>query len=78
MLLVEDESPIRQMLAGLLNDAGYAVLDAGDGLEALQIVRDDRPDLVVLDLMLPRMNGWQCLEHPWTLLSDVPFSPIDL
>jgi len=51
------------MLSDLLKDAGYGVLQAGDGLEALQIVRDDRPDLVVLDLMLPRMSGWEFLEQ---------------
>jgi DNA-binding response OmpR family regulator len=35
------------------------VLQAGHGLDALLILRDDRPDRIVLDLMLPRMNGWQ-------------------
>lgn len=63
VLVVEDESPIRQMLAELLANAGYGVLQAGDGIEALQIIRDHRPDLIVLDLMLPRMSGWQFLER---------------
>src|SRR4051812_23725749 len=63
VLVVQDESPMRQMLAELLKSAGYGVLQAGDGFQALQIVREDRPDLIVLDLMLPRMNGWQFLER---------------
>jgi CheY-like chemotaxis protein len=63
VLIVEDESPIRRMLAELLAHAGYGVLQAGDGFEALQVLRDDHPDLIVLDLMLPRMTAWQFLER---------------
>ena len=63
VLVVEDEYRIRQMLAELLQAAGYGVLEATDGLEALQIVRDHRPDLIVLDLTLPHLNGWQFLEQ---------------
>jgi DNA-binding response OmpR family regulator len=63
VLVVEDESPIRQLLADLLNEAGYGVLQAGDGQEAWRILRDDRPDLIVLDVMLPRRNGWQFLQR---------------
>lgn len=63
VLVVEDESPIRQLVVDLLNGAGYGVLEAGDGWEALQILRNDRPDLIVLDLMLPRLSGWQFLEQ---------------
>jgi DNA-binding response OmpR family regulator len=51
------------MLADLLGDAGYGVLQAGDGFEALQQLRGSPPDLVVLDLMLPGLSGWQFLEH---------------
>ena len=68
MLVVEDDSPIRAMLADLLDDAGYAVLQAGDGFEALQQLRQTRPDLIVLDLMLPGMSGWQFLERARTQL----------
>jgi CheY-like chemotaxis protein len=48
-------------VADLLADAGYAVVQASDGLEALQQLKATRPDLIVLDLMLPRMSGWQFL-----------------
>lgn len=63
VLLVEDESPIRQTLRELLEGEGYRVLEAVNGVEALQILRRDRPDLIVLDLKLPRMSGWQFLEQ---------------
>jgi len=62
-MIVEDDSPIRAMLAELLEDAGYAVVQAADGLEALRHLRDHQPDLIILDLMLPRMSGWQFLNH---------------
>src|SRR5690242_13302200 len=51
------------MLSELLEAAGYGVVQAGDGLEALQVLRSDRPDLFVLDLMLPRISGRQFLEQ---------------
>src|SRR5437868_3479296 len=63
VLIVEDDSDIREMVAYLLQDAGYAVLQASDGFEAMQHLRQTRPDLIVLDLMLPRMSGWQFLEQ---------------
>jgi two-component system, chemotaxis family, sensor histidine kinase and response regulator PixL len=68
VLVVEDESPIRRVLADVLGDAGYAVLQAADGVEALQKLRSSRPDLIVLDLMMPGMSGWQFLEHSRTQL----------
>src|SRR5437016_3231069 len=63
ILVVDDDSPIRAMVADLLQDAGYLVLQAADGFEALRLLRENRPELIVLDLMLPGMSGWQFLEH---------------
>ena len=63
VLVVEDESPIRAMLAELLQHAGYAVIEAGDGREALHRLREQRPDLIILDLMLPGMSGWEFLNQ---------------
>ncbi len=68
VLVVEDDLPIRAMLADLLADAGYAVGEAVDGSEALNYLRQQRPDLIVLDLMLPRISGWQFLERSRTQL----------
>jgi DNA-binding response OmpR family regulator len=63
VLVVEDEWSIRAMLAELLGHAGYAVIEAGDGREALRRLREQRPDLIVLDLMLPGMSGWEFLNQ---------------
>jgi DNA-binding response OmpR family regulator len=63
VLVVEDDSPIRSMLSDVLTDAGFGVLAASDGYEALQLLHAARPDLIVLDLMLPRMSGWAFLER---------------
>jgi DNA-binding response OmpR family regulator len=63
VLVIEDESSIRAMLVDLLEDAGYAVLQAVDGSQALEQLRERRPDLIVLDLMLPGMSGWEFLER---------------
>ena len=63
ILVVEDDGPIRALLSELLSHAGYAVVQAGDGAEALQHLRERHPHLIVLDLMLPGMSGWQFLER---------------
>lgn len=62
LLLVEDCVELRQTCAELLRAAGYRVLEAGDGLEALALWEREDPELILLDLNMPRMNGWQTLE----------------
>jgi CheY-like chemotaxis protein len=59
VLVVDDETDIRQALAEVLTFEGYQVVDACDGQEALDKARQYRPELVLLDLMMPRMNGWE-------------------
>jgi DNA-binding response OmpR family regulator len=61
--VVEDDEPIRAMLAELLSDAGYRVIEAANGKEALRRLSEHRPDLIVLDLVLPRMSGWEFLDR---------------
>jgi two-component system phosphate regulon response regulator PhoB len=57
ILVVEDENDIRELVEYNLKQAGYKVLCAKDGLEATEILRGQRPDLVVLDIMLPHIDG---------------------
>jgi two-component system phosphate regulon response regulator PhoB len=57
ILVVEDEADIRQILAYNLGQAGYEILVADRGEQALALARENRPDLVLLDLMLPDMSG---------------------
>ncbi|HIC94297.1 MAG TPA: response regulator [Anaerolineae bacterium] len=62
-MIVDDEVNIRTALKYRLKKEGYSVLLAVDGLEALDKVASERPDLIILDLMLPRMDGYQVLER---------------
>jgi DNA-binding response OmpR family regulator len=55
---VDDDPKIRELLTQELSDAGYQVRVAGNGREALALARGERPDLVVLDVMMPEMNGF--------------------
>jgi two-component system alkaline phosphatase synthesis response regulator PhoP len=57
ILLIDDESRIVKLARDYLEKAGFRVLSAGDGTTGLAVARRDRPDLVVLDLMLPGMDG---------------------
>jgi two-component system alkaline phosphatase synthesis response regulator PhoP len=58
ILVVDDDPAIVKVVRGYLEQVGYEVITAFDGERALQIVRHDRPDLVVLDVMLPNRDGW--------------------
>lgn len=59
ILLVEDERPIVESLRYALEKEGYDVLEAADGSEALELARAQSPDLVLLDIMLPGMSGFE-------------------
>jgi CheY-like chemotaxis protein len=59
VLIVEDDVDIRETLGELLASAGYETAAAANGLEGLAAARQARPDLIVLDLMMPVMDGWQ-------------------
>jgi len=57
ILIVDDEPKILQLAKDYLLDNGFKVLTSGDGIQALAIARQEKPDLIVLDLMLPGMDG---------------------
>jgi len=63
ILLVEDSRAIRLDCERALIKAGYEVVCAGDGESALQLAGEQRPDLILLDLLLPKMGGLEVLEH---------------
>jgi DNA-binding response OmpR family regulator len=71
ILVVDDDPDIRGLLRELLDRRGFSVAEAGDGQEALRVFFDQRPDLVVLDVAMPGLDGWQTLERIREL-SDVP------
>ena len=57
VLIADDESNQLELLSYNLEQAGFAVVQATDGREALQKIGDDRPDLIILDWMMPHMSG---------------------
>ena len=59
VLIVEDEPNIVLSLEILLQRAGYETVSAGDGEEAMELIRRTRPDVVLLDIMLPKRNGYE-------------------
>ena len=61
VLLVEDNKLTRMVTERLLAKAGYRVVSASDGEEALEMARQDRPDVVLLDMMLPKLSGPEVL-----------------
>jgi class 3 adenylate cyclase/DNA-binding response OmpR family regulator len=63
VLIVDDEPIIRNILDGLLSLQGYDMLFATDGLEALDVVKKGAPDLILLDVMMPEMDGFQVCQR---------------
>ena len=61
VLIVDDDEDIRLLCRLHLERRGYRVTQAADGAEALEVARADRPDLILLDVMMPVMDGWECL-----------------
>ena len=59
ILLVEDDKSLREIYGVRLLAEGYDIISAGDGEEALAMAIKDRPDLIVSDVMMPRMNGYE-------------------
>jgi CheY-like chemotaxis protein len=62
ILVVDDEAPIRRVLELKLKNGGYEVFMAEDGVAALRVIESEKPDAVVTDINMPRMNGKQLCE----------------
>jgi two-component system alkaline phosphatase synthesis response regulator PhoP len=59
ILIVEDDKELVKLITFHMTIAGYEALSAKDGIEALEVCKLNRPDLVILDIMLPRIDGWE-------------------
>ena len=57
ILIVEDEAPLRKALVEEFEDIGFEVLEAGDGLEGFDVALKNKPDLILLDQLMPKLNG---------------------
>ncbi|HEV2561745.1 MAG TPA: response regulator [Rhizomicrobium sp.] len=62
VLVTEDEPMVRAVVAETLLDAGYTVQEAGDGMEAMETLEAGSIDLLITDIQMPRMNGYQLAE----------------
>jgi DNA-binding response OmpR family regulator len=71
ILIIEDDENLTALLRRILQRDGYRVLQAADGEEGILIVKERSPDLILLDLMLPHMSGWETCERI-RAFSDVP------
>ena len=72
LLLVEDEPDLRLIVSEVLTDEGYEVLTASTGLEGLNIVKSEKPDIVVADVMMPVMDGFTMAKEIRKFNSNIP------
>jgi DNA-binding NtrC family response regulator len=73
ILIVDDEPALREILAAVLADEGYAVQTAPDGRSALDLIAAAPPDLVITDISMPRLDGWGLLTQ---IRQDDPTLPV--
>ena len=72
LLIVDDEANLRSMLRAALSHHGFEVSEAGDGAEALRMIDADQPDLVVLDVMMPELDGFEVCRRLRSLGNRTP------
>jgi len=63
ILIVEDHESLLMIIRDMLDTEGYTAFTATDGVQALQIMEETRPDLILADIMMPRMNGYDLYEE---------------
>lgn len=63
ILVVDDDKNVLLLVRVNLELEGYEILEALDGEEALKVVREEEPDLILLDIMMPKIDGWEVLER---------------
>ncbi len=71
ILIVEDDPEVRELVSSVLRTEGYEVLEANDGWRAVELVSSERPDLAVLDMMLPGVDG-EAVATALTIMQGVP------
>ncbi|NER78302.1 MAG: response regulator [Leptolyngbya sp. SIO1D8] len=63
ILVIDDSRVIRMRVRDMLPQGNFEVLEAQDGIEGLNAIRDQRPNLIMLDFLLPRMSGWEVFQE---------------
>lgn len=59
ILIVDDERPLRMLISGTLEIGDYEIFEADNGIDALELIKKEMPDLVILDVMMPGMTGYE-------------------
>jgi DNA-binding response OmpR family regulator len=74
VVCIEDEPEMTDLVRLILGRKGFNVIGANGGIEGLEVVRKEQPDLVLLDLMMPDMDGWEVYQQMKadTVLRDIP------
>ncbi len=72
VLIIDDEEGIRESLSGIFEDEGYAAFTASSGEEALKVLKEQSPDLIMLDVWLPGIDGVQTLKEIKSMKPDLP------
>ena len=73
ILIIDDEADLRMLVRFILEPSGYEVLEASTGKEGLEVAHSNAPDLVLLDIQLPDIDGWTVLE---AMSRDAPHAPV--
>ena len=71
ILFVDDEEPIRELVRFYIEKEGFTMLEAGNGVEALEVFENDYVDLAIVDVMMPKMDGWELVKE-MKEIRDVP------
>jgi len=76
ILIVDDDPDMRDALTIILESRGYEIVNARDGIEALANLKAERPDLMILDLLMPKMDGFAVLKElqdaRWSMYREIP------
>jgi CheY-like chemotaxis protein len=73
LLIIDDETVLRETLSELFTMVGHKVIEAVDGFDGLEKVKESKPDLIVCDIMMPKLDGYGFLEHlKLSEYSDIP------
>lgn len=79
-MIVDDDAALLEVMASILEGAGHKVIGATSGKEALEMLKSEKPDLILLDIMIPKLDGWQTLEliRKQDNLRNVPVSMLTI
>ena len=72
VIVIEDETELRQLMVDELEDAGHETLEAADGVDGLSTILKENPDVIISDIGMPRMNGFELKEKLQTLPDHRP------